>query len=156
MLKVGTDMAYTIKKLTMEDLPMIKSFFVDLFTKEPWNDDWSDENQLVCYLTERCGAFNSLTYGYFDGEEMVGLSAGRIIHWCTGTEYCIDEFGISADWQGRGVGTAFLKDIEKQIFADGMVQIYLHTERDVPAYNFYKKLGFEELTDEVAFAKYIE
>ena len=149
-------MEYTLKKLSMDDLDQIKSFFTDIFTKEPWNDDWSDENQLDAYLTERCGAFNSLTFGYFYNDEMIGMSAGRIIHWYTGTEYCIDELGIRTDMQGKGVGTAFIKDMEKHLLADGIVQIYLHTERDVPAYKFYKKLGFEELEDEVAFAKYIE
>ena len=64
-------MAYTLKKLDIKDMEIIKAFFVDIFTKEPWNDDWSDENQLDAYLTERCGAFNSLTFGYFDNDEMI-------------------------------------------------------------------------------------
>ena len=155
-MEQNINMEYTLKKLSMEDFRQIKAFFTDIFTKEPWNDDWSDENQLDAYLTERCGAFNSLTFGYFHNGEMIGMSAGRIIHWYTGTEYCIDELGIRRDMQGRGVGTSFMKDMEKYLLADGIVQIYLHTERDVPAYQFYKKLGFEELNDEVAFAKYIE
>ncbi len=149
-------MAYTLKKLDIKDKEIIKPFFLEIFTKEPWNDDWSDEKQLDKYLTERCGAFNSLTFGYFSGDEMIGLSAGRIIHWYTGTEYCIDEFAIHRNMQGMGVGTQFFKDIEKYLLSEGIVQIYLHTERDVPAYKFYKKIGFEELEAEVAFAKYID
>lgn len=32
-----------------------------------------------------------------------------------------------------------------------MKQIYLCTDRDKPAYNFYLKCGFKELTDNVSF-----
>ena len=35
-----------IKELTIIDIEMIKSFYKDVFMREPWNDDWSDEEQL--------------------------------------------------------------------------------------------------------------
>ena len=41
---------------------------------------------------------------------MIGLSMGHIRHWYEGTEYMIDELCVRADRQGRGVGTAFLRD----------------------------------------------
>lgn len=146
-------MDFVLKKLEIDDIDMIESFFVDVFTNEPWNDDWSNEEQLLGYLMDLIGNINSLTLGYFSGDEMVGLSMGHIRHWCTGTEYYIDEFCVCRNKQGLGIGTKFLKDLEQYIISSGMTQIFLLTERNVPAYNFYKKNGFFELEEHVSFVK---
>ncbi len=34
-----------LKQLSVEEIETIKSFFADVFMKEPWNDDWSDKEQ---------------------------------------------------------------------------------------------------------------
>ena len=41
-----------LKKLDASSFEMIKAFFADVFTNEPWNDDWSDENQLKNYILD--------------------------------------------------------------------------------------------------------
>ena len=59
-----------------------------------------------------------------------------------GTEYSIDEFCIKTPEQGRGLGTRLLREIEICIREKGIQQIFLQTERMVPAYEFYRKNGF--------------
>ncbi len=142
-----------LRTLTIENIEEIKSFFFDIFTKEPWNDDWSDINQLHAYIMDLIGNLNSLALGLFENETMVGLSMGSIKHWYSGTEYCIDEFCVKTEEQGRGIGTQFIKEIETFIKQRGIKQIFLQTERSVPAYRFYKKNGFFELEDHVSFVK---
>lgn len=146
-------MEYVLRKLDTDNFDRIKKFFVDVFTNEPWNDDWSNEEQLKGYIMDLIGNVNSLTLGYFIDDEMVGISMGYIRHWYTGTEYYIDEFCICRNKQGIGIGTKFLKDVEQYIMNNGMTHIFLQTERTVPAYNFYKKNGFYELEEHVSFAK---
>lgn len=144
-----------IKKLNVSNIEIIKRFFKDVFTKEPWNDDWSNEEQLHNYILDLIGQSNSLTLGFFSDDEMIGLSMGHVKHWYTGTEYCIDELCIEQTKQGCGIGTKFLYDIEQYIVKKGLTQIFLQTERTVPAYEFYKKNGFYELTEHVSLAKQI-
>ena len=55
-------MRYYFKRLDESEIVMIKELFVSVFTKEPWNDDWSDENQLELYLHDLVGQSNSLTF----------------------------------------------------------------------------------------------
>ena len=83
----------------------------------------------------------------------MGVSMGRIKHWYTGTEYCIDELCIAHGKQGKGLGTLFVREIEKACRALGLTHIFLLTENDVPAYGFYQTQGFYELKTNVAFAK---
>ena len=80
---------------------------------------------------------------------------GYIKHWYTGTEYIINELCIKTDRQGSGAGSFFLTQIEKAIKEMGLKQIFLLTDRDVPAYHFYKKNGYAEVSSLVPFAKSI-
>lgn len=145
-----------LKKLTILNKDEIRELFTDVFTNEPWNDDWSDGEQLDAYLEDLAGQDCSLTLGYYDGGRLAALSMGRIKHWYTGTEYCIDELCVARPLQGRGIGSEFLRAIEAYLLENGMRQIFLQTERSVPAYAFYRKNGFTELEDHVSFAKELD
>ena len=145
-----------VRRLDIKDTEQIKKLFFSVFTAEPWNDDWSDEEQLNAYINDLTGQGSSLTFGLYDNGELIGASLGSIRHWYRGTEYCIDEFFIKTDLQGQGAGTFFLGQLEAAMKEMGLVQIFLQTERNVPAYNFYKKNGFFELEDHVSFFKRVE
>ena len=142
-----------LKVLSLEDRKMITDLFTDVFTNEPWNDDWSDRKQLDAYITDLTGQSYSLTLGYFDGDWIMGLSMGYIKHWYSGTEYVINEFCVDRHSQGKGIGTAFMKAIEAYLSEKGICQIFLLTDKDVPAYTFYQHNGFTEQIGNVAFAK---
>lgn len=142
-----------LRELNVDNIEEIKTFFVEIFTKEPWNDDWSNQEQLHAYIMDLIGNRNSLVLALFEKNVMVGLAMGNIRHWYSGTEYYIDEFCVKREEQGRGLGTQFLKAIEEYIKTKGMEQIFLQTERNVPAYSFYKKNGFVELAEHVSFYK---
>ena len=146
---------YELKRLGMNETEAIKELFVGVFTIEPWNDDWSNQEQLDFYLSDLVGESNSLTYGLFEDEKLIGVSMGHFRHWYSGTEYYIDELCIKTDKQGNGIGTHFLKEIEKGIKEIGLSQIFLQTESNVPAYDFYQKNGFCELKEHVSFVKRI-
>lgn len=142
-----------IKKLSVDFIEEIKTLFAEIFTNEPWNDDWSDENQLHNYILDLTGNRNSLAIGLFEDDEFIGMALGSIKHWYTGTEYYIDEFCIKSQKQGKGIGTNFLAMVEKFVEEKGISHIFLQTERTVPAFEFYKKNGFTELCDHVSFVK---
>lgn len=146
---------YELKRLSLDEKEIIKEVFVSVFTKKPWNDDWSDKEQLDMYITDLIGQGYSLTYGLLDDGELIGISMGYIKHWYTGTEYIINELCIKTDIQGSGAGTYFLSEIEKAIKELGLKQIFLLTDSNVPAYDFYRKKGYVEEKTLVAFSKKI-
>ncbi len=133
-----------LKRLGIADKEIITELFVGVFTKEPWNDDWSDKTQLDMYITDLIGQGYSLTYGLFDEDELIGIALGYVKHWYSGTEYIINELCIKPERQGSGAGTFFIAEIEKAIKELGIKQIFLLTDSNVPAYKFYKKNGFSE------------
>ncbi len=146
---------YEFRRLALSDKEIVKELFTSVFTAEPWNDDWSNQEQLDLYLCDLMGQSYSLTYGLFEDETLIGVSMGHIKHWYSGTEYYVDELCIRTEKQGKGIGTYFLKEIEKGIKELGLVQIFLQTENNVPAYDFYQRNGFYELKGHVSFGKKI-
>ncbi len=144
---------FELRQIGLNEKEPIKKLFQSVFMFDPWNDDWSDEEQLDLYIIDLIGQSNSLTYGLYEGEELIGFSLGFIKHWFSGTEYIIDEFCIKKEKQGSGAGTFFMSEIEKAIKEKGLVHIFLQTDSEVPAYNFYKKNGFVELKTHVSFSK---
>ena len=143
----------SIKRLSIKDKKIITDVFVGVFTKAPWNDDWSNTNQLDMYINDLVGQGYSLTYGLFDDDELIGIALGYVKHWYSGTEYIINEFCVDRHSQGKGIGTAFMKAIEAYLSGKGIRQIFLLTDKDVPAYTFYQRNGFTEQIGNVAFAK---
>lgn len=142
-----------LRRLDASDREQVTALFLDVFTHEPWNDDWSDAAQLNAYIGDLTGQGYSLSMGYFEGSRLVAVSLGYIKHWYRGTEYIVDELFVARDMQGRGIGTAFLEALKAWLLRNGIVQVFLQTERTVPAYAFYLKNGFTELKDHVSFAK---
>ena len=134
----------SIKRLSIKDKEIITDVFTSVFTKEPWNDDWSDTNQLDMYINDLVGQGYSLTYGLFDDDQLIGIAQGYVKHWYSGTEYIINEFCVKTERQGAGAGSFFIAEIEKAIKELGIKQIFLLTDSNVPAYRFYKKNGFVE------------
>lgn len=145
-----------IKKLNTDQLEEIKDLFRDIFMNEPWNDDWSNDEQLTNYILDLSANRNSLPLGLYENNTLIGLSLGNIIHWCTGTEYYISEFCIKRDLQGKGYGNFFMSEIEKYAKDTGVHHIFLQTERTVPAYRFYTEKGFSDLTDHVSLVKVLD
>ena len=145
-----------LRVLTLKDREIITELFRDVFTHEPWNDDWSDRDQLEAYITDLTGQSYSLTLGYFDGDRLAALSMGHVKHWYTATEYLIDEFCVDRSRQGQGIGTAFMGAIEAYLTENGIRQIFLQTGKDMPAWSFYRRLGFQELEGHVSFAKRLD
>lgn len=144
-----------LKRLTARDREAVRTLFASVFTAGPWNDDWSDPDQLDAYISDLTGQGNSLTLGYLDRDRLVGLAMGHIRHWYTGTEYFIDEFCVDRSLQRKGIGSAFLAEIENYLARNGIRHILLLTDSDVPACEFYSRRGFRKLEKNVALHKRI-
>ena len=141
-----------IRELKLENTEEIENMVLAIFSKEPWNDVWTGE-QLHLYVRELIGNNNSLAFGLYRDDLLVGISLGRVRHWCSGTEYWIDEFGIIPEIQNCGYGSAFLKMIEDFLLERGIANITLLTERTVYAYGFYEKNGFTDRKEMAFMAK---
>ncbi len=146
-----------LRKLSMDDIEQVKVLFLQVFSQPPWNDGWeSDGVQLHLYMQDLMGNPNSLTFGWFEGDSLIGISLGYVFHWWQGTDYYVKEFCVSVEVQGKGHGKEFLAHMDAYLLENDIKAIWLMTERDVPAYGFYQKNGFYELSDSVTLARSVK
>ena len=75
-----------------------------------------------------------------EGNEIIGM--GRAISDGISDAY-IQDVAVLPEFQGQGVGTAVVKEILKQLRADGLQWIGLIAGRQ--SHPFYRKIGFEEM-----------
>ena len=138
-----------------EDLPVMAELYKRAFSGAPWNDDWSDREQLMEYIREISGSYNSLHYGLRIDGKLIAVSIGMIRHWWEGTNYTIEELYVDPDCQGQGIGSRFISMIEDDIRGRGLAGIFLQTDNDKPSYRFYHKNKFGDLDSHVSLYKNI-
>jgi ribosomal protein S18 acetylase RimI-like enzyme len=136
-------------------LLQMAELYKEAFSGEPWNDDWSDKNQLIEYIKDISKAYNALNYGLLINGELVGMSVGKINHWWEGTNYNIEELCVSPSYQGKGIGSRFIDLIEQRVCEKGLAGIFLQTDNDKPSYRFYHKNGFKDLDTHISLYKSI-
>lgn len=134
-------------------LSAIADLYRNAFTGDPWNDDWSDREQLEEYIKDVSGNFKGLNYGLIIDGKLVAVSLGTVRHWWEGTNYNIEEFCVDPGYQGKGLGSKFMGMIEEEIRKLGFAGIFLQTDKDKPSYKFYLKNGYNDLDLHVSLYK---
>ena len=137
-----------IVQLSKEHIEECADLLIEVFTKAPWNDTYSSKEQVIDFFQNHIN--NNYFLGYVLKEQncIIAMSVGIKKPWMNGMEYYIDQFCVKPAWQGKGIGSYFLKWIESEIRAEKMNAIILNTERGFPAEKFYLKNNFK-LVDEL-------
>ena len=143
----------SIIELDESYLPQMAELYRDAFSKEPWNDNWSDADQLAEYMKDISKAHRALNYGLVADGKLIAMSVGKINHWWEGTNYNIEELCVSPSFQGQGVGSKFLGLIEQSVREKGLAGIFLQTDNDKPSYRFYHMNGFKDLDAHISLYK---
>ena len=146
-------MQLRVTKLSEEYLEECVDLFIDTFSREPWNDKYDSREQVRDFFLNHMKNNYFLGYIGLINQKVIALSIGMKKPWICGLEYYIDEFCIGHAFQGKGIGSLFLKNIEELLTDDKVEGIILNTEKDYPSYEFYKKNGFKVIGDLVVLGK---
>ena len=79
-----------------------------------------------------------------DGK-IVAAALGRANHDESISTYHLSEMFVHKNHQRSGLGSRLLSHLEHELHQKGLKQIGLHTAEGTPAYEFYKKHGFQNV-----------
>ena len=144
---------FSIEPMTAERLEEYVDVFINVFTKEPWNDVYESRGQVEAFFRNYMADNYFLGWALMRGGRCAGLCFGAKKPWLAGIEYWIDQFCVAEEFQRRGVGTLFLALVEKEAERLGLNGIMLATARGFPSEKFYLKNGFLRLDDTVLLVK---
>ena len=132
----------TVRKMQMCDREKVADFYASMGERSArfFNVNQGNEKRTMEFFEN--GKKDHIFYVAFDGDELVALAfiwdIDRTVPW----------FGIAVrdSAQGKGVGTAFMKEIFADILSAGYAGFLLRTATDnIPAQRLYEKCGFERL-----------
>lgn len=127
--------------------------FIDVFSKAPWNDIYASREQVAGFFRNYIHNNGFIGFVLKDKNAVLAMSIGLEKPWIHGMEYYIDQFCVKAELQGQGIGSIFLKRIEKELRRKKINAVILNTERGFPAEKFYLKNGFQALHEYVILSK---
>lgn len=135
----------TITAMTLNDVERYAQLFRDVFNAEPWKDHWTLET-----AQKRLSQFMStglfLGYAMEDEGRLVGLICGQREEYYDGPRFCIQEFCVDNQSQGKGWGKQLLEHLSGQLEQEGITYLYLMTLRGESTQGYYQRRGFQ--TDE--------
>lgn len=139
--------------MTETDIARIVPYYIDYYNThngDAWTFDttykrihqvWSREDSLCLVL---------------EGEDTIlGFCMGYLSTYYDLTSYDLVEILIFDAHQNRGLGTAFMKELECRAKAAGASMIQLQSVNDAMHSHFYGKLGFQDCTNLVLKSKFL-
>lgn len=142
-----------VKFLTKDMFDECVSLYIDVFSREPWNEVYESREQIIPYFENSIANNYCLGYVAVCNDQIVALCVGAKKPWRDGIEYYIDEFCVHPDMQGKGIGSKFLKVVEEKVKEQGVRGMFLNTEKGYPAMKFYEKNGFSPVGNLIVLAK---
>lgn len=155
--------AVDLMELTEEDIAQVASLYVEIFTAEPWLEEWTIESAIQAiqnarsrhlytgYVACRGADLVGITWGYVAlGEELIKeiSETCNFIHLpkLDETLAYINEVAVHPNYRGNGLGKLMTKKLMGQFELMGYSQIALQTNfRANVAVSMYHSLGFRFL-----------
>ncbi|MCL2603236.1 MAG: GNAT family N-acetyltransferase [Defluviitaleaceae bacterium] len=135
------------------DLTVCIQLFVAAFNAPPLNYQFITHEKTRRYLRDIVSTPGFNGFMYKINGQPAAFCFGVKDDYFHAPQYEIKEFAVCPAQQGKGTGSAFLREIEKTLTKEGVTAISLQTSRAIPAYGFYKKNGFTEYGETVGFMK---
>ena len=145
-------MMITYRQMHKEDIEKVIPLFM-----EYWNgtgDQWTPA-LVQRRIWQVLGSPDSYCMIAEDGGNAVGFAMGRFETFYDLTAYDLVEILVASGYQGRGVGTAMMAELEKRVKELGAAMVQLVSVNDEMHGHFYGKLGYGDTTNLKLKAKFL-
>ncbi|MGF7039431.1 GNAT family N-acetyltransferase [Mucilaginibacter lappiensis] len=130
-----------IVPVTQENLNDCVNIFIKAYNQAPWNYQWTAE-KASRYLAEYMSSGQFVGFILYDESVPVGAIFGHFKTWWTNDQLMIDEFFIAAEKQRKGYGKRLMEFCSAYAKEQDAELTILMTNKYMPAYKFYNKIGY--------------
>ena len=127
-----------------EDISSCAEVYISAYGAEPWNEKY-DKQSVEKYISDYLGSKTKQCFAARENGKIIGIALGIIVPSINIPFLRIEDFCISAEEQGKGFGTEFIKLVFEKSKELGCDSVLLGTLRDFPSHKFYLKIGFSEV-----------
>ena len=136
-----------------KDLTPCVEIFVAAFGAPPLNYDFITREKARRYLRDLASAPGFVGYVYEAEGELVGLCFGKLDDYFHAPLFTVDELAVLPGLHGKGLGKAIMSAVEEELAQKGVKEVALQTSTHIPAYRFYRKLGYSRVENTVSLTK---
>ena len=130
-----------IRKAKSNELKTLAVFMKQEFAKKPYFEKWTNKTALK--KLKEYASYNDIYLAIID-KQIAGFIVSLKEFYYDAYKGFVHELVVSRDFQGKGVGKALMRYVERYYKKQGADVIYLLAVKKAPAYKFYKKLGYKE------------
>lgn len=129
-----------VREIKNEDLESCGDLYSRVFSGSPWSERWSSEkaHERISHFFNSKGFVGLLS----ENKNITGFVLGNTEPFIDGTWFYLREMCVDINYQRQGIGAKLLNELKEQLTTRAVKNIYLATERDIPAASFYEKNGF--------------
>jgi len=139
-----------------EDFEDCVTIYLDAFTAPPLCYHFITKENAKRYIKDLTLAPSFLGYVYKIDTVPMAFIFGKLDNYFPGSMFEVYELAVASAFHRSGIGTHFLELFEAKLAGYGVEAISLHTSRSLPAYNFYSKNGYEEMSESVTLTKWLK
>lgn len=132
-------MKLSYKLMTEDDIERVIPFFIEYYNAD--GDNWTQQT-VYRRIWQVLGSPDSYCLvAEYEGEA-VGFAMGRFEQFWDLVAYNLVEILLAREYQGRGLGTAFMLELECRVKDKGASLMQLESVKDEMHDHFYGKLGY--------------
>ena len=137
------------------DLEICTEIYADAFTAPPLNYGFITKENARRYIESITKTPGFLGYTCRVEGETIAFVFGLLDNYFEGMMFEIAELGVASAFQRRGFGSKIMGILEAKLAGYGVSAVNLQTSRNLPAFEFYLKNGYEEVTENVTLMKWL-
>ena len=144
-----------LKMYEKENFDSCLDIYVDAFTAPPLNYAWLTKEKAYRYIRDLTLTPGFMGYTYWTDGEIVAFCFGILDNYFEGTMFNVEELAVASSQHGQGIGSKIMQLLEIKLAGYGVAAITLQTSRNLPAYKFYLKNEYEEMTENISLMKWL-
>jgi len=138
------------------DLEKCTDVYVSAFNAPPLCYDFLTKEKAARYLGDITKTPGFLGYTYWIDGEMAAFCFGFLDNYFQGMMFEVEELAVVPQKHRSGIGSAVIELLEIKLAGYGVSAVSLNTSRDLPAFSFYLKNGYEEIPENVTLMKWLQ
>ncbi|MBQ8238565.1 MAG: GNAT family N-acetyltransferase [Oscillospiraceae bacterium] len=140
------------RRMQESDIEKVIPFYIEYYNAR--GDEWTEES-VRHRIWQVLGSPDSYCLMAEDGENVIGFAMGRFERFYDLTAYNLVEIIIGEPFQNRGLGTALMQELERQVKEEGAALVQLMAVNDDAHNRFYGRLNYQDTTNLVLKGKFL-
>ncbi len=139
------------KRMTESDLEKAVSLYIAYYNNKE-DGEWTEATTYK-RIHQVLSREDSFCLVLEENDTIIAFAMGYFEQFDDGFVYNLVEIVVDSAWQGKGIGTAFMQELEAQMKREGAILITLDAVNDAMHEHFYGKLGFHTAANLVIKSK---